>query len=301
MLRMTIGDGDSGGLLFPEDLHTVDPVTEVILADARRSLIAHPDLVVAGPLFAAAEQVPGGWQIVCPCDPLPQGARELLAARLRDQAPADSRAARECHEAALRLEAGECDELTVLARRFRIVRIEQLMRTGPDGPERPRPTDHDPLRPSSRRPSDFILTAPLEGHHTADLLTAELLCQYLDETARIGTEPVEPFLAPVQLPPMFTVAERSGRLWRPGTRLYRLPQEARDSLAAYFRHVVPAVERPGAANRAEYAAAADMMQDRRRRNDITVAGRRFRIVRVERMVLVGPDGPETPRPCDLRE
>ncbi|TNY36245.1 DUF5954 family protein [Thermomonospora catenispora] len=296
---MTIGDGDGGGLLFPRDLHTMDPVAEVISADARRSLIAYPDLVVAGPLFAAAEQVPGGWQIVCPCDPLPQGARELLAARLRGWAPADGRAARECHEAALRLEAGERDEVTVLARRFRIARIEQLMRTGPDGPEPPRPTDLDPLRPSRERSLDFIPTASSGGRDTADLLTAELLCQYLDEAARTGTEPVEPFLAPVQLPPMFTVAERTGKLWRPGTRLYRLPQEARDSLAAYFRHVVPAVEQPGAADRAAYAAAADMMQDRRRRNDIAVAGRRFRIVRVERMVLVGPDGPETPRPCDL--
>ncbi|MBA9006637.1 DUF5954 family protein [Thermomonospora cellulosilytica] len=298
---MTIGDGDGGGLIFPRDLDAMDPVAEVIWADARRSLTAYPDLVVAGPLFAAAEQVPGGWQTVCPCDPLPQGARDLLAARLRGRAPAGGRAAREYHEAALRLDAGECDELTVLARRFRIVRIEQLMRTGPDGPEPPRPTDHDPRRPVPGRPLDFIPAPPLDGHDTADLLTAELLCQYLDEAARTGTDPVEPFMAPVQLPPMFTVAERTGELWRPGARLYGLPQEARDSLAAYFRHVVPAVEQPGETDLAEYAAAADMMQDRQRRNGITVAGRRFRVVRVERMVLVGPDGPETPRPCDLRD
>ncbi|SEF47290.1 hypothetical protein SAMN04489712_101127 [Thermomonospora echinospora] len=301
---MTMGDGDAGGRIFPEDLDAVDPVAAVMLADARRSLSTYPDLVVAGPLFAPAEQVPGGWQAVCPCDPLPQGARELLAAHLRNRgAVAGRTAGRDFQEAARRLEDGSCDELSVLARRFRIVRIEQLMRTGADGPEPPRPTDHDPRppgpgRPVPRRPPDFIADPARDTRGTDDIVTAELLCQYLDEAARHGSEPAEPFLAPVQLAPMFTVAERSGQLWRPGPRLYGLPQEARDSLVTYFRHVVPSVERPDPLELAEYAEAADLMEDGQRRNGIVAAGRRFRIVRVERMVLVGPDGPETPRPSD---
>ncbi|HEX2316809.1 MAG TPA: DUF5954 family protein, partial [Thermomonospora sp.] len=146
---MTIGDGDAGGRLFPEDLDAVDPVTAVMLADARRSLTAYPDLVVAGPLFAGAEQVPGGWQVVCPTDPTPRGAREMLAAHLRNRGAVAGPGGREFARAARRLEEEARDELTVLARRFRIVRIEQLMRTGADGPEPPRPTDHDPRR--SRR------------------------------------------------------------------------------------------------------------------------------------------------------
>ncbi|PKK13719.1 MAG: hypothetical protein BUE48_014830 [Thermomonospora sp. CIF 1] len=301
MLRMTIGEGDPGGRIFPEDLAAVDPVAAVMLADARRALAAYPELVVAGPLFAAAEQVPGGWQLVCPCDPLPQGARELLAAHLRNRgAMAAPAAARDYHEAARHLVDGACDEVSVLARRFRIVRIEQLMRTGPDGPEPPRPTDRDPTRPvpAHRRAPEFIADPVLDLGGAADIVTAELLCQYLDETARRGCEPVKPFMTPVQLTPMFTVAEQSGDLWRPGTRLYGMPQEARDSLATYFRHVVPAVERPNPLEAAEYAEAADLLQDGRRRDNIVAAGRRFRIVRVERMVLMGPDGPETPRPCD---
>ncbi|MGW5415697.1 DUF5954 family protein, partial [Actinomadura geliboluensis] len=93
---MTMGDGDAGGRLFPEDLDGVDPVAAVRLADACRALSAYPELVAVGTLFTAAERVPGGWQVVCPCDPLPQGARELLAGRLEDlaadaTAPPDAR------------------------------------------------------------------------------------------------------------------------------------------------------------------------------------------------------------------
>lgn len=41
------------------------------------------------------------------------------------------------------------------------------------------------------------------------------------------------------------------------------------------------------------------MSDGSRRNGIEVAGRRFRVVRIERITLMGPDGPEPPRPTDF--
>ncbi|MEV4008533.1 DUF5954 family protein, partial [Actinomadura sp. NPDC049753] len=85
---MTTGDGDAGGRLFPENLDGVDPVAAVLLADARRALAAYPELVALGAVFTAAERVPGGWQVVCPFDPLPQGAREILADHLEDRAAA---------------------------------------------------------------------------------------------------------------------------------------------------------------------------------------------------------------------
>ncbi|TDD64229.1 DUF5954 family protein, partial [Actinomadura rubrisoli] len=148
---MTTGDGDAAGRLFPEDLDGVDPVAAVMLADACRSIAAYPELVVVGALFTAAERVSGGWQIVCPCDPLPQGARELLADHLDDRASlADGPSRQELREAARTLRAEPADELSAGGRRFRIVRIEQLVRTGPDGPEPPRPTDLDP-HPADRR------------------------------------------------------------------------------------------------------------------------------------------------------
>ncbi|WP_275407078.1 DUF5954 family protein [Actinomadura bangladeshensis] len=133
----------------------------------------------------------------------------------------------------------------------------------------------------------------------SDLVTAELLCQVLDAAAAAGSEPTGAFLTPVALTPVFTVAERSERRWRPVGRLHDAPQQAREALITYFRHVVPAVESPADADVARFAEAAELLEDETRRNGIAVAGRRFRIVRVERITLMGPDGPEPPRPTDF--
>lgn len=296
---MTTGDGDAGGRLFPEDLDGVDPVAAVMLADACRALTAYPELVAVGTLFTAAERVPGGWQVVCPCDPLPQGARELLAGRLEDLAAlAEGAAGRELLSAARRLQREPADEVAAGGRRFRIVRIEQLVRTGPDGPEPPRPTDLDPLPAAGGAPARPCELLPEDGP-ASDFATAELLCQVLDAAAARGSEPTGAFLTPVALAPAFTVAERSERRWRPVGRLHDAPQRARDALITYFRHVVPAVESPADADVARFAEAAELMEDETRRNGIAVAGRRFRIVRIERITLMGPDGPEPPRPTDF--
>ncbi|WP_141577141.1 DUF5954 family protein [Actinomadura sp. WMMA1423] len=295
---MTTGDGDAGGRLFPEDLDGVDPVAAVLLADARRALSAYPELVALGAVFTAAEQVPDGWQVVCPFDPLPQGAREILADHLEDRA-AFGAGAGGLAAAARTLRREPVDEVTAGRRRFRIVRIEQLVRTGPDGPEPPRPTDLDPLPASGRVPPARAHELLAEDGPGSDLATAELLCQVLDAAAATGNEPSGAFLTPVVLAPAFTVAERGERRWRPVGRLYDAPQQARDSLATYFRHVVPAVESPAAVDVARFAEAAELMQDRTRRNGIAVAGRRFRIVRIERITLLGPDGPEPPRRTDF--
>ncbi|GAA4230217.1 hypothetical protein GCM10022254_24490 [Actinomadura meridiana] len=293
---MTSGDGDAGGRLFPEDLDGVDPVAAVMLADACRAVSAYPELVVLGALFTAAERVPGGWQVVCPCDPLPQGARELLATHLEERAASsDATRARRLSIAARTLQDEAADEVIAAGRRFRIVRIEQLVRTGSDGPEPPRPTDLDP-RPddhrTARRPYDLLPdTGPASG-----VAIAEWLSQVLSAAA--GDEP-SAACTPVGLAPAFTVAERGERRWRPVGRLHDAPQQARDSLVTYFRHVVPAVESPAATDVARFAEAAELMEDDTRRNGIAVAGRRFRIVRIERVTLMGPDGPETPRPTDF--
>ncbi|QXJ25294.1 hypothetical protein AGRA3207_006770 [Actinomadura graeca] len=297
---MTMGDGDAGGRLFPDDLDGVDPVAAVMLADACRSIAAYPELVVVGPLFTAAEHVPGGWQVVCPCDPLPQGARELLADHLDDRAAlTGGPSGDELREAAAALRDEPADAVTVPGGRFRVVRIEQLVRTGPDGPEPPRPTDLDPppgdRRPVPSRPYDLLP----EDRPAADLTTAELLCQVLDAAAATGNEPSGAFLTPLALAPAFTVAERTGGRWRPVGRLHETPRQARAALVTYFRHVVPAVEQPGTVDSAAYAEAADLMADETRRNGIEVVGRRFRIVRIERITLMGPDGPEPPRPDDF--
>ncbi|MEU6035141.1 DUF5954 family protein [Actinomadura sp. NPDC047616] len=292
---MTTGEGDAAGRLFPEDLDGVDPVAAVMLADACRSIAAYPEPVGVGALFTAAERVPGGWQVVCACDPLPQGARELLADHLDDRAAfAGGERGAALRAAARDLCAGPPrDEVRAGGLRFRVVRIEQLVRNGPDGPEPPRPTDLDldPGREHPRGPSDRAHDFLPDGWATPDIATAELLWQLLDAAARAGTRPPEPFLTPLPLAPAFTVAERTGGRWRPVGRLHDAPRQAREALAVYFRHIVPAVERPDAGHLAEYAEAAELMADGTRRNGITVAGRRFRIVRIERLALMGSDGP----------
>ncbi|WP_106258347.1 DUF5954 family protein [Actinomadura rubrobrunea] len=301
---MTMGEGDAGGRLFPEDLDGVDPVAAVRLADARRSIIAYPEPVAVGALFTAAERVPGGWQVRCPYDPLPQGARELLADHLDDRAAlAGGERGAQLRAAARDLCAGPPrDEVRAGGHRFRVLRIEQLVRHGPDGPEPPRPTDPDPAprrdgsRAAPRRPYDFLPDAVPGAASDADAIVP--LGRLLDAAARGGGAPPETYPTPVILAPAFTVAERSGGRWRPVGRLYDTPEQARDSLAAYFRHIVPAVEHPDAGDLAEYAEAAELMGDGSRRNGITVAGRRFRIVRIERVALMGSDGPEPPRPTD---
>ncbi|QKW35181.1 hypothetical protein HUT06_14995 [Actinomadura sp. NAK00032] len=296
---MTMGDGDAGGRLFPEDLDGVDPVAAVRLADACRALSAYPELVAVGTLFTAAEHVPGGWQVVCPCDPLPQGVRELLAGRLEDLAALAGGAREDELLAAARAVQGEAaDEVAAAGRRFRIVRIEQLVRTGPDGPEPPRPTDPDP-RPAAGRAASVRPYELLPEDDPVSEPAAELLCRLLDAAAAAGHEPSGAFLTPVALAPAFTVAERSERRWRPVGRLHGAPQQARDALITYFRHVVPAVESPADADVTRFAEAAELLEAESRRNGIAVAGRRFRIVRIERITLMGPDGPEPPRPTDF--
>ncbi len=115
-----------------------------------------------------------------------------------------------------------------------------------------------------------------------------------DDSARAG----QAHPGGVLLPATFTTAEQVQGRWRPvddGTSA--TPQDARDSLALYLRVTAPWELRLGPADRAVYAAAADRL-DEQRADELEVAGRRFRVVRVERLVRTGPDGPERPRPSD---
>jgi len=67
---------------------------------------------------------------------------------------------------------------------------------------------------------------------------------------------------------------------------------------SYFREYVPTWEKPGPQVCAAYAAAADLLE-REQASEITAAGRRFRISRIERLVRMNSGGPEPPRPSDF--
>jgi hypothetical protein len=91
---------------------------------------------------------------------------------------------------------------------------------------------------------------------------------------------------------VFTCLERVGHRWRVLESGLDSPQEARDHLAHIFL-----VEAKQSLDAAEYRAAAELL-DWERHDELTVAGRFFRIGRIERSVRMGPDGPEPPRPTD---
>lgn len=73
------------------------------------------------------------------------------------------------------------------------------------------------------------------------------------------------------------------------------PQDARDGLGSYFRRV--AKETGERRRAAEYQAAGELL-DWEPLNDLTVCGCRYRVVRAERFIRMGPDGPEPPRVTD---
>jgi hypothetical protein len=99
------------------------------------------------------------------------------------------------------------------------------------------------------------------------------------------------------LAPRFAVAEESDGDWPARTGAIRSPRDARRALATYLREIVPAVHEPPEEELTAYREAAARLEHERL-HQVRVAGRRFRIIRLETAVRVGPGGPEIPRPSD---
>ncbi|QMU71120.1 DUF5954 family protein [Streptacidiphilus sp. P02-A3a] len=97
--------------------------------------------------------------------------------------------------------------------------------------------------------------------------------------------------------PVFGVArERDAGGWElQGNVSAGAPQECRDDLAATFRGL--AREAGDQAAHDEYTAAAVRL-DWEPLNEMTVRGSRYRVVRAEQFIRLGPTGPEPPRPSD---
>ncbi len=94
----------------------------------------------------------------------------------------------------------------------------------------------------------------------------------------------------------YGVMERVPGGWMMSGMERTTPQDARDSLGWWFRAMARDRGVP-AASRAEYRRGAARL-DRDRPDELTVAGRVFRVVRADRFCRFGPDGPEPPRPGD---
>ncbi len=286
------------------------PVAAPADVEAWKARKAYPcTLCAGGPVFGVArERAEGGWELRPGLAELsPQDARDALAAHLRDRAGRGGPGSAECAAAAERLDWEALDELMVAGGRYRIVRAERFIRMGPDGPEPPRAGDPDraaagqpPLDPAA----GLVIGAPGEADPSAGVLRVELLTALRrngavprdvreDSDAAALTHPCGALL-----PATFMAAEREGGRWRPqSTGTDATPRDARDGLAVHLRVMVPWQKDLTDGELDLHLRAADRL-DTEQCDELDVAGRHFRIVRVERLIRMGLDGPEAPRPSD---
>ncbi|MEU6238193.1 DUF5954 family protein [Kitasatospora sp. NPDC047058] len=302
--------------------HTDDPVAAVVGLDARASRERYPHLMMMPPAYGCVERTGQvAWRVLGYHSTTPQMARDDLGHFFRSWALAEpgSRYAapwdvtdeeRAAYTAAHeRMEWEALDEIAVAGRRYRIFRAEQVLRSGPEGIEPPRPTDPDPAEVGQayRLPSrvkGFVID-PAAGvtlvdgilrlDMTALVPTGRGVPEDVREEARLASR-LYPnvFVLPVHC----AVAEYEDGRWGPMTGACETPQAARDSLAAYLRDFAPRLhpELPEE-DLVRYAAAADRL-DAECGHELHAAGRQFRLVRVESVVRLGPDGPEPPRTSD---
>ncbi|MEW2632714.1 DUF5954 family protein [Streptomyces sp. NPDC048389] len=295
-----------------------DPVSEVTEVDAFASHVKYPEIVVRGPLFGVAEQRRGErprWRLTADMDSsgCPQVARDSLNSHLwfkaKDETE-DPRERRELLDAVTRLERERVDELKVAGTRYRIVRADEFARLGDGRLEPPRPTDVDcegwdrSARGESRTKGFVLDHASVVGlsegldraalvnlAYASERYPADVLA---DSRRALRTHP-----GVVLLPTAFRVMERTRDGWSMVSAALPTPQDARRCLVHRLQEFMPMLEDVDEKEAAVYARAAERFMRRTRPDELVVRGRCFQIVRVERMVRIGPDGPEPPRPSDV--
>jgi hypothetical protein len=140
--------------LLSSSYHTSMPAQ--VYADSRRAVRTHPGGMLLPVVFTEGQEVDGAWRATGGSWPSPHRARDGIAFGLRFHAehwkdigepdPGEE-LCRAWLEAADRIEATGCNEIELPDRTLRVVRVEQLVRIGSDGPEPPRPSDSDPDQP----------------------------------------------------------------------------------------------------------------------------------------------------------
>ncbi|MEU1129796.1 DUF5954 family protein [Streptomyces sp. NPDC005900] len=296
-----------------------DPAELVTEADAVDASYRYPQLAVRGPVFGLAVQDPAvgpRWRVVAPVvDGMPQQARDALNSMLWFKAKDDTddpAVRRDLLAAVAILEREPVNEVEVRGARYRVVRGDEFARSGADGLEPPRPTDPEPVeRKWSGRhdpPSadlGFVLD-PAED--TSGLMTSALKLG-LREFAYTGARfPVDVRADSVRaiashpdillMPVGFGVSERGTKGWKPVSSLMPTPHDARRLLYDSMTDAWPMLYRFSPEETAEHARAAEEFKALGRANEVRVADKLYRICRTERLVRVGPDGPEPPRPSD---
>ncbi len=290
-----------------------DAVTGAARSQALRAQRTHPTILWFGPAYGAMELTDGGWLMSDMTTHMPQDVRDGLGWHFRRRAlrRSTAEAARESYwEASARLEEERLNDLTVAGRRLRVVRADRFLRHNLSGPEGPRPSDpEEPPKtwPGLRAEDLDGMTAgllgwghppgsePLLGEHWEAVPDGLMVPEDVTRDAR---DALTAYPRIVLLPARFAVLEERHGYWSALTSgTAATPSGARDTLANYCElgapMLLPLTERECAVYRegAQHVRAGHM-------NDLTVAGRRFRVARVETTVRVGPNGPEPSRPSD---
>ncbi|GHJ40510.1 hypothetical protein Sm713_61190 [Streptomyces sp. TS71-3] len=295
--------------------HEDAPAAALADVEAWEARERYPDLMSGGgPLFAVVQELEsGGWEMLTRADATPQSARDSMTAIFRKRAEevalaGDTAGQQDLLATAELLDWERHDDLTVAGVRYRVARAEPFIRMGPDGPEGPRPSDPDPAPVGKshefRSPTRGFVIDPFAGTGLSESI---LRLELLGLVRKAGTVPHEvrsdsqlakhSHPGGVLLPAEFVTAECVNGHWQPTAGPSETPQGARDALAMYLRVMAPVLERLDDDERAEYARIADRL-DAERCDELEIGGKPTRIVRVERLVRVGPDGPEGPRPSD---
>ncbi|WP_067794253.1 DUF5954 family protein [Actinomadura formosensis] len=123
-----------------------------VTRDACRALTTHPGIARLRTRFAVAERAGGAWPAQGPFLHSPAAVRDHLAAYFDlvvPLMPGSSPAALTAYRRAANLLRNgiPCAEISVLGRLFRVIRVEYVVRCGPDGPEPPRPSEQDVEEP----------------------------------------------------------------------------------------------------------------------------------------------------------
>ncbi|MEU8585937.1 DUF5954 family protein [Streptomyces sp. NPDC048664] len=152
----SVGTGMSEGLLKLDLVQLVgvaEGTPPDVRADSLRAAARYPGGVLLPAVYMTAERREGDWVAHNPgaSHGTPQQARDALASWLRVMAPFSLRLSEEKRAEYARvadaLDARRGNSVSVDGRRFRITRVERLIRIGPDGPEGPRPSDYDSQPP----------------------------------------------------------------------------------------------------------------------------------------------------------
>lgn len=291
----------------------LDPVAAVRDRELGERILRYPKILPAGsPSFGHAVQIGKEWRIGCLGSDDPSAARYGLAMDLRTAAAEerDPRTAEAMLAAAARLDPEEGaqlpkDEWEIGDRRYRIIRVEKFILIGDRVMEPPRATDADLT-------GDGLLRGhPIDPPAPCGQWEAQLRLNLVARLPVAGTVPdliraearhaIQAHPGVVLLPPTFVVVEVDGDSWAPLTGGDD-PDQARDRLARHFTGLLPRLREfqgdPATpAELAEWTALADEIRASTGHR-IIVRGREFRTVRVCRMLRLGRDGPESPRPCD---